>query len=190
MKFNSVEMEKRIRNFTTEELVEMIEYKSDEYVEDAINIALKVTEERGGIHKLKDELKRKKDNEIDENKRKQEEEMKRAKLAAQERMHKKQIEERQQLRERQQELINRKERNIMKITGWTKIGAIVFIIGVLGSFLAKEIIKSNPFKYGFSAFSGEFNLVIFVAQYGIYIGLVGVGVAFVSFIAESQKRSE
>lgn len=97
MKSSNAEMENRIRNLTNEELVEMIENKSDQYVESAMNIARTVAEERGGINSLRDELKLKKDNDEAEIKRQQEEKMELSRLAAQQRIQKEQKAERQKL---------------------------------------------------------------------------------------------
>ena len=97
MKVNDSEMEKRIKNLTDDELVEMIENKSDQYVKSAIDIALKVAEDRGGIDNIKDELHRKKNNEESEKFPKQEKGMKADRLTAQERIKKKPNGERQQL---------------------------------------------------------------------------------------------
>ena len=38
MAYNSVEMEKRIRNLRDDKLIEMIQYKSDEFVDDDITV--------------------------------------------------------------------------------------------------------------------------------------------------------
>ena len=97
MKINYSEVEKRVRNYSDEELVEMIVSKSDQYEESAIEIALKVAEERGGVQNLKNAVEQKKKQEEVENKLKQKKEIEKAKLAAQEQLQIKQVKERAQL---------------------------------------------------------------------------------------------
>jgi len=67
------------------------------------------------------------------------------------------------------------------------IGFIIFLVGIIGSIIAKEMIRSSPFEYGLSSLSGEFNLEIFIAQYGIYFGLAGLGLAIFSILVNLNK---
>ena len=78
-------------------------------------------------------------------------------------------------------------RLINNINIFAIIGFIIFLIGIIGSIIVKEMIRSRPFGYGLSSLSGEFNLEIFIARYGIYFGLAGLGLAIFSILINLNK---
>ena len=148
MKFNNSEVEKRVRNYSDEELIEMIVSKSDQYEESAIEIALRVAEERGGIQNIKSELKQKKDKEEVEIKRKQKEEMAKAKMAAQEQLQIKQVKERAQLgdeRPSNYKSSYKTTRIVAQIVA--NIGFITTVISCI--VLLVTIISASQSRYGF-----------------------------------------
>ncbi|BBO90012.1 hypothetical protein [Desulfosarcina ovata] len=148
MQFNRVELEKRVRNFSDEELVEMIDQKSDQYQEDAMEIALKVANERGGIENLKNRLKKEKDNEAAEKELKQKEQMEHSKMKAQEQIQKREIKER--LPVRNSELSDYKSpykttRLIAQVVA--NIGSVITVISCIA--LLVTIVSASQSRYGF-----------------------------------------
>jgi len=81
MPSDKTEMVKRIENLSDEELIEMIEVKFKDYTEEAIHIARKVVEDRGGMNNIKEKLRKIKDRELEEQKREEERQIKEAEFA-------------------------------------------------------------------------------------------------------------
>ncbi len=56
MQFDLVEMENRLRSLSKAELLDIIDNKTDGYVDEAANVALKIVDELGGVGKIREEL--------------------------------------------------------------------------------------------------------------------------------------
>lgn len=76
---------------------------------------------------------------------------------------------------------------LSKINSTIIWGISIFVLAIGGNLVAKEMIRSNPFKYSFSALTSEFNLVIFLAKYGIYIALAGLAITILGCFIELKK---
>lgn len=75
----------------------------------------------------------------------------------------------------------------MKIDKLTIVGGIIFLSGIIGDFLASDEIKANPFKYGLSMINGKSDPIILIAQYGMYVGFIGLGLSVFGIYITSTK---